>query len=432
MHRTRRDGTGRARLALAAVCAAAALVAACGPPAEPEGSPEWRATTRLWDGVSGAERVLTATSTSWWAVVSTDAGLTGSATLELHPRVGPDGAPATVATQTFPLGSVVSDLAMSDHLLVVRVRNALAGLDEHRIFELDGDGASGIWSAATLVPTAIDAWRSPSIDISDDTFVLGRPGLPGSGQEGGVTIVPLQTAGPGVSWSFAGVQQLGVDPAWSLEARTGFGSEVAIEGDTLATGTTDGHVVVGRRQLDTWAVDTVLTDPAGPGTGFGKSLAVDELDGAGRVLIGVQGRLLDFVPRPGRVDLYEQGDTGWALTRSLAPRPGSLYGGSGLGYLVGLDGDTAAVGVHWEQPAQPGGLATVDDLRVEIHDLSAPASFVTEASLLDLSGGVQDDLSAVGPLALDVAGTHVAVRAQYVPTGAGVHLFAVSLDRLGG
>jgi hypothetical protein len=415
-------------VATAALAVLGSLVA-CGPPTPPSGPVEWRATTRLWDPASGAERVLTATNSSWWAVVSTDSGLTGAATLELYPRTGADGAPAATPAQTFDLGPVASDLALSEHLLAVRVRNGLAGLDEHRIFELDGDGATGVWSAATLVPTAIDTWRSPTIDLSEDTLVVGRPGLPGSGVEGSVLIVPLQTAGPGVSWSFGAVQQLVVDPTWSLDARTGFGTQVALEGDTLASGTTDGHVLVARRNAGTWAVDQVLTDPAGPGTGFGKSLAVDEVAGVGRLLIGVQGRFQNGAPRPGRVDLYQRGGGSWALARSLAPRPDSAVDGSGFGYLVALDGDTAAVGVHWTRPAQPGGVGTVDDLQVELHDLTAASSYVAAVSLLDLAGGPRDGLSSVGPVALDLAGSHLAVSALHSASGGVAHLFAISVDR---
>lgn len=428
----RRQGFASVRIAVAiGVAACCIALAACAPSQPPHPPPSWVSTALRWDPAAGVERVLSATSESWWAVIETMPGLSGAATLQLYPRVGSDGAPAAAPSQSIPLGRVASDLAMSDHLLVVRMRNELAVLDEQRIFELDGEGTAGVWASAGLVPTAIDVQRAPNLDLTDDTLAVGRPGIPGSGLDGSVLIVPFDRSGPGITWSFATVQQLVPDPAWSVETRTGFGSQVALEGATLATTTGTDSVVTARRLGGAWSIDQVLVDPAGPGTGFGRSLSVDESSGAPRVLIGVQGKLDGFTPRPGRADLYQRGAGGWSFGRSISPRPGSFWGGFGLGYLVALDGDTAALGVHWLQPARPGGGGTVDDLRVELHRLSAPpsASLVGEVPLLTLAGGPTDDLTSVGPMTLDLVGSHLSITAQYDLDGPEFHLFAVSVDR---
>jgi hypothetical protein len=409
--------------------ACAAFATACAPPGGPTG-PTWTPTVRLFDEATGVEQVLSATNDSWWAVVETTGGsLTGPATLLLFPRTGPDGAPAAVPSQSIPLGQVASDLAMSEHLLVVRVRNGLAGLDEQRIFELDGDGAAGVWSSAGLVPTAIDTARAPNLDVSDDTLVVGRPGVPGSGAEGSVLLVPLDRTGPGVTWSFGSVQQLLPDPTWSEDARSGFGSQVDVEADAVATTTGAGLVVTGARSGGTWAIDHVLSDPAGLGTGFGRSIALDVSGSLTRLLVGVQGKLDGWTPRPGRADLFTRGPSGWTLERSFTPRPGSVLGGFGLGYAVALDGDTVALGVHWLQPTRPGGVGTIDDLRVEVHELTATPTFVSEVPLMDLAGGPRDDLTAVGPMTLSLSGSHLAVTGLQDPDGPAVHLFAISVDR---
>lgn len=419
------------RRAWIVLAAFAGVLAACAPPGNTgSGGPAtWTPTVRSWDEAAGTEQVLSATSATWWAVVETAGGITGPATLLLYPRTGPDGAPAATPTQSIVLGRVASDLAMSDHLLVVRVRNDLAALDEQRIFELDGNGTSGVWSPAGLVPTAIDTAHAPNLDISEDTLAIGRPGTTGSGADGSVLLVPLDTAGPGVTWSFSTVQQLLPDPAWSPDARIGFGGQVDVEGGVVATTTGAGMVVTAARTSGTWAIDDTLVDPAGLTTGLGRSLSLDTSGTAPRLLIGVQGKLDGWTPRPGRADLFERSSTGWTLLRSFSPRPGSVMGGFGLGFAVALDGDTAAIGVHWLQPARPGGGGTTDDLRVELHELSSTPTFVQEVPLMDLVGGARPDLVGVAPMTLSLVGAHLAITGQYDLDGPPFHLFAVSVDR---
>ena len=408
----------------AATLLAAVGLAACGPPTPPAPALGWHPTVLPIDP-GGDETILTATSTTWWANVRADGATSGPATLQLHARSGPYGIASTTPTQEVTLGQYAADLAMSEHLLVVRVRDVADTTDEYRIFELDP--ATSTWAYATSVSLPVEPFASVQVDVSDDTLVIGRPFTFGGGPDGDVRVVPLDRTGPGVTWWPAAVQVFTPDPAWSLDERAKYGHDLAVEGGTVAYGAGE-RVIVLARTGTTWAVDTELTDAAGPGTGFARSIAVDESGGTARVLVGVQGRFDLGVPRPGQAQLFRRGATGWTLAHTFAADPTGALGGFGFGADVAMDGSRYAFTVRWMQ-ARPTAGGVIDDYQIELRELQGGAETMVARSLLELAGGVDAGWGNVGPFAIDLAGTHLAVSGYAQPSGGSSRFFTVSYDR---
>jgi hypothetical protein len=418
---------GRIMAGSLAVSAAvvALLAVACGPPPTPTPTPTWQATVRSFDDPLGSERTLTATSSTWWANVRADGSPLGPATLQLHPRTGADDLPTELPTQEIALGEIAGDLAMSERLLAIRMRDTTNAVDEIRVFELDP--ATATWSFATAVEVPVEDGRVNEIDLSDDTLVIGRPFTFGGGADGEVRVVPLDRSGPGVTWSPASVQVFSPSPTLGDGDRAAYGRHVAVDGDTLAFGAGE-RVVVLARSGGTWVPDAELLDAAGTGTGFARHLAVDQVDGTGRVLVGVQGRFELGVPRPGQAQLFERSSGGWTLARTFQPDPTGALGGFGFGAQVALDGDRAAFAVHWVQRSPSGG-AVIDDYQIELRDLRPVGETVTTRSLLDLVGGVDAGWGNAGSFVLDLSGSHLAVSAYVQPQGGTSRFFTVSFDR---
>ena len=135
-----------------------------------------------------------------------------------------------------------------------------------------------------------------------------------------------------------------------LEPVSTFGNAVAVSGDVAAVaGTTaDGvaSVFVFVRFAAGWGEQAVLADPAGadPESGFGSVLALsgDTL----AVSAGESGTL-------GAVDLYVQAKDGsWPLQAHLQPRSAA---GLGFGAALALAGDTLAVGAPASSPGPAPG-----------------------------------------------------------------------------
>ncbi|MHB1137783.1 MAG: hypothetical protein ACYC2O_02430 [Microthrixaceae bacterium] len=414
----------RGWIVAAATLTAAVALSACGPPTPPAPQLSWQATTAGID-TGDDEMILTATSTTWWANVRTDGGSSGPATLQLHARTGPYGVPAATPTQEVALGQFATDLAMSEHLLVVRMRDVTGTAEEYRVFELDT--TSSTWALAASVPLPALPDASTQVDLSDDTLVIGHPFTFGGGPDGDVRIVPLDRSGPGVTWSPASVQTFTPDPSWSIDERAKYGHQVAVEGDTVVFGAGE-RVVVLRRSGVTWAADAELLDAAGPGSGFARSLAVDESGGTPRVLVGVQGRFQFGVPRPGEAQLFQRTGSGWSLAHTFLPDPAGALGGFAFGANVALDGTRYAFGIRWMQVAPTAG-GVIDDYQLELRELRGGNETAVSRSLLDLVGGVDAGWGNVGPFSIDLAGSHLAVSGFAQPTGGSSRYFTVSYDR---
>lgn len=414
------------RLALVLI-GTVAVLAACGPP-PPEG-PRWAATVEPWTaGASPAEVAFTATTEDWWAVVESSPDGT-TATLHLHPRSGARGAPSASPTVSFSLPNGAADLAMSDHVVAVRSRAAVAGSVGIELFERDG----ATWSAAATVTRPVAADREAALDVSDTRVVVGERAMSNHlTLPGRVAVVPISLAGAGISWSPATVQILDPGATWPDHARNGFGAEVSIVGEVLAAGTDWDRVAVYGASGPSLALDQVLTSPVDLGSSgrFGRSLSLDTA-GSARLAVGSGGGFTFSVPQPGRVDVFERTSSGWTIEQSIAPRAGSALSGFALGSEVALSGTRLATSAHWVQVARPGGSGFVDDLRIEIHELAASPTFSDELSVYDTLGGTADHPTAtfVGALSLELAGSHLAAGA-YVGFGSDpAHFAAVSYDR---
>ena len=403
------------------------VLAACVPPPTEPSPPRWRATVQTWGtGPDGpVERPYTATSEDWWAVVEVVPDFT-SARLLLFPRTGPGGAPAAAPAHAFELPQGATDLAMDDHVLAVTPRQAVGDEFHVALFELDG----GAWSPAGTVPRPMDAQRNGTIAVTDSHLVLAEraPGDPLEA-DGTVVVLPIDLSGPGISWSAGDVQTLFPDPTWPLNARTGFGTDLSIEGPLLAVGTDEDRVALYELTGAAWTLDEVLVSALpGSDASFGRALALDA-SGAARLAVGSSGGWVFGVPQAGRVEIYERGASGWTPTLTIGPRDGSGLNGLVMGSTVALDGDRLVQSGHWALVPGPTG-NQVTDLRVEVHDLSASPTFRTELSTLDALGGVAalPTVTMIGAFDLDLAGDHLAmnVLASFGPDP--THHAAISYD----
>ncbi len=415
------------RLAVVIIGAIAVLAAACGPP--PPEEPVWAPTVERWSaGTEPTEVPFTATSEDWWAVVEVTPDFS-TGTLHLHRRSGARGAPSASPTVSFPLPNGAADLAMSDHVVAVRSRTAVAGSIGIELFELDGT----TWSPAATVTRPVATDREAALDVSDTRLVVGERAVSSQlALPGRVAVVPISLAGPGISWSPATVQTLDPEPAWPDHARNGFGAEISTVGDLLAVGTDWDRVAVYGAAGAALALDQVITSPVDLGSSarFGRSLSVDTA-GSARIAIGSGGGFSFSVPQPGRVDVIERTTTGWVIERSIAPRAGSALSGFALGSEVALSGTRLATAAHWVQVARPGGAGFVDDLRIEIHELSATPTFSDELSVYTTLGGTGAHPTAtfVGASNLDLVGSHLAVGG-FLSFGLDpTHYAAISYDR---
>ncbi len=430
----------RSFLGAIAVIVALTGATACSP--APTG-PSWTPTLVGWSGTTGAfvERPLAATPAQWVAVIemSPTTGPTATSTnLLLFPRTGVDGAPAATPSQTIALDDNVAGLSMSDHVIAVRSRSAIAGLDTVHLYGVDP--ATNVWSQSLGLPRGLDVNAVVVMDVTDTALVLGITPSPNSlSGVGAVLVYPLTVSSTtgAISGSFLTAASLSPDPAWTASDRAGFGRVVSIEHDWLAVSSGQDHVSVYHRTAPTtWVPDFVMTNPITPGNDgrFARSLSLDDDGATPRLLVGTQGGFSGFggVPTAGRAELLTRRAVGgWDLTSTISPRDGSALGGFALGVEASLDGDRAVVGYYWAQLPGTGGFAGSDDYRLELWNFGATPSFEAELSVLAPYGGVaqpgQTQAVAVGAR---LAGSHVSavswdVFGSAVPT----HFSALSWDR---
>ena len=100
-------------------------------------------------------------------------------------------------------------------------------------------------------------------------------------------------------------------------------------------------------------------------------------------MISCRGSTGFGVPGPGRAEVYSPGPSGWSLSQSITPRPGSALDGFAVGNAVALDGDRAVVGLYWARVPRPDAVL-VDDYRLEVGDVGG-ATPVFDAELSAIS-----------------------------------------------
>lgn len=424
---------------MAITLAAFAVVAACGPSGPTP--PVWTATVESWSAVPSAEaeRPLAATTKDWFVAIEQRPGIgpaATSSTLLIYPRTRTDGAPAATPSQSIVLPVAIAGLAMSDHVIAVRERNALANLDITNLFGLDP--VTDTWSLSTVVPRGLDNDKIITFKVTDSALAIGSIPTPGGTGDGSVVIVPLTLTGGTISWTFGSVVSLTPAAAWSSADRSGFGRTVSIDGAWLAVSGGNDHVVVYSRTGTSWNPDLTLTNPIAPGTGgrFGRSLSIDA-GAAGttpRLLVGIQGGFSGFggTPTAGRAEIWARGGAAWSLQSTISPRAGSALGGFALGVEVGLDANRAIVGYFWAQVPGTDGVSLVDDYRLEAWNLNPTTgqpSFESELSVLAAGGGPRPHQSAAAPVGVQLAGSHVAVASWDTFGADPSHFSAVSFDR---
>jgi len=424
----------RRRVVPAVVVLSAALAAACTPEPPPgPTTPTWTPTVLLGSNATGSavHHPATATTAGWWAVVEQRPVVGPGATstvVELYRRTGPDGAPASAPSQTIPVALPFTGIAMSDHVLAIRYRNGLAGLETTDLWRLDD--ASGQWIKGGVVPFAIDSDRHLEMLVTDSEIVFGSS-YPNAARDGLVSIIPIVLTPTGVAADIFSplVRAALPDPSWSMTDRAGFGRRISIDGDFLAISGGNDHVVAYRRSGPDWLRDLTLTNPAAPATSgrFGASIAVDVTTGTPRLLVGEQGGFGIGGPvEPGRAVLYERGASGWAQTQVIEPRAGNALGGFTVGAEVTLDGRFATVGYYWAQVPQSGN-PTIDDYRLEVWDTSGTPTFEAELSALAAGGAGPGDTSAMVAFPQQ-SGNHISAVA-WQNAGSVARYSAVSWDR---
>ena len=425
----------RRRGVVVALSAMLLLAAGCVPD-PPTPSPSWTPTVLAASTAPGDEYELplVATTDDWWAVVEQRpvTGFDATSTLLLFPRSGADGAPAGTPAQTIPLPPHVGGLAMSEHVLAVRHRNVLAGLDLVDLYRRDVPSDS--WVFAATVPRGLDMARLFTMDVSDQALVIGDRPDPLTLGDGSVIVVPIVVTPTSLSADVFSAQVLAPEPTWGESDRAGFGRALAIEGDTLAVSAGHDHVRIYRSVGSSWSVDATLTSPRAPAFDgrFGRSLDVDTETGEARLLLGDAGGFGGFgggQPQPGRAELHVRGATGWSVVHQFDPRPGNALSGFGYGSEVALDGELAAIGYHWVQVPGAGGAGLVDDYRVDLYRLGPPVTLEAELSALAARGGPLEGETTAAAVGLRLVGTHLTAVGYDGLALAGSHEYAISWDR---
>ncbi len=166
-----------------------------------------------------------------------------------------------------------------------------------------------------------------SLALSGDTALVGAPGALGGM---GAAYVFVRS---GTTWT---LQQELVAP--DGEAYDGFGTALAVEGDTAVVGapnrlSSQGGIYVWNRSGSTW-VETQLITPVAPITNVGAAVALS----GGTVAVGGY----DEQTGGGLVSIYAPSGTTLALQQVLSPpesQPGDAFGAG-----VALDGTTLVAG----------------------------------------------------------------------------------------
>ncbi|MGQ0431856.1 MAG: FG-GAP repeat protein [Microthrixaceae bacterium] len=287
----------------------------------------------------------------------------------------------------------------------------------HSQTEGDGAGTTRHGTAAEdlvkLIPsdgTALGHFGN-DVAVSGDTAVVGAPNMHHSAFMGtGAAYVFTRV---GESWT----EQAKLTPSDGVRGDR-FGWSVAISGDTIVVGAMwhdvgahvdQGAAYVFTRTAGTWTEQAKLRATDGlPLAEFGISVAVSDDD----VLVGAM-TLADEVGAPpqGSAYLFSRVDEHWTQQAKLTPPDGVF--GSGFGFRVALDGDTAVVGASRDN----GGLGAAHVFnRTDGHwtaqaELTAPNGVAGDA--FGFWVGLDDDTIVVG------APAHNGQGAAYVFTRSG-------------
>jgi hypothetical protein len=196
-------------------------------------------------------------------------------------------------------------------------------------------GAGSSWpEEAVLVPSiSTDGdYFGSSISLAGDTIVVGAP-LEDDGIEirAGLAFVFVNT---GSGWAEQAVLELPVPIA-----QTGFGTSVALQGDTALVGTAyvssgPQHVYVFHRTGTSWTLETTLDFDASATEDYVGSVAISPDES--RIAIGMPTQF----PGAGRVLTFLRDGGSWV--------PGQTYVDEGPGNPGGVDGFGAALAFSGE------------------------------------------------------------------------------------
>ena len=284
---------------------------------------------------------------------------------------------------------------------------ALIGADNRTVDGHDHAGAAyvyvrsgGIWSLQaelTAAAAAANDWFGTSVALDGDNALVGAAGRTVGGQYyagaalvftragGGWSQQAELTAGDGAAGdelghavalsgdtALVGAENKNVAGAagagaayvftrsggtWSPQAeltapdaasRAGFGSALAVSGDTALVGAggapsggrlAAGSAYVYARSGATWSWQAQLTDPDGAaGDWFGSALVLS----GDRALIGAWGATVAGKSEAGAAYVFGRGAAGWAQLAKVTA-PDASYGDN-FGTSLGLSGDTALLG----------------------------------------------------------------------------------------
>lgn len=228
--------------------------------------------------------------------------------------------------------------------LPVAISGSTASVGPHLYARTDGS-----WiQETTLAPDqeVSQETRDISIAVDDDTAAVGDPN---HGADGRVYVFHRTDD----SWDHH-VTLGHPDDEWGA----GFGSAVAIAGDTLAIGspaddisnrTDAGSVHVFTRLRGTWDSQTTLTPDGAAADLFGRAVSLS----GDTMIVGAAGDEAAADDRSGSAYVFERTDGGWRRQAQLVPTVESQDGWSGhYGDAVAVAGDVALLSGEWSPTPQ--------------------------------------------------------------------------------
>jgi uncharacterized repeat protein (TIGR01451 family) len=232
-----------------------------------------------------------------------------------------------------------------------------------------------------------------AVAIDGDTAVVGVPGKDTSGAEAGAALVFFRVGG---AWTLQATL-VPTSPADGL----GFGSSVAISGNTVVVGASGNYITTGKafvflRSGQTWSAQAVLTGLDSVAfDSFGSEVAVS----GDTAVVSAPVAATGFGFRSGAAYVFLRTGSSWSQQQKLLPA--DLAAEDRFGASVALDGDTVILG------------ASDDDTGVGI---DAGSAYV-----FTRAGGAwsqQQKLLSPTAAAYDYFGTAVALSADVAVVGA--------------
>ena len=324
-----------------------------------------------------------------------------------HAQTLADLAPR-LATLTHPDG-VASDqfgftVAISGDTMAVgcRLDNAGGGSGQGsvRVFVR----SNGVWSQqATLTAAdgATNDFFGSAIAIAGDTIAVGvaADDVGANVNQGSVRVFVRN----GTTWS----QQATLTAADGAVS-DGFGSSVALSGDTLVVGvpndtvganSTQGSVRIYTRSQGVWSAQTTLTAADGATTdNFGNAVALS----GNTLAVGVEADTVGANADQGSVRLFTRSQTTWTALQTLTASDGAAL--DRFGSALSFSGDSLAVGVGNDDVG-----ANFDQGSVRIF-VKSGASWQAQATLVAASGKQGDQLGD----AVALSGDTVVAGAPFV------------------